>query len=144
MGNVKKKLRTATSKTTKKVAKVQLVLYACTHCDNEIEEVKICPLCKNPMRVIEVKEIFGEEAEKLLEEVSANIAMADNIDSLGGFEETMDDAEDDADWLPTSLSTIYPDSGDDLANPNLSEMLDQLDADDNGEDSFPEALPPDL
>ena len=48
---------------------VHVVYVSCPHCGEEIEDIKLCPDCGEPMRVINVVEKFGEEAEKLLEEL---------------------------------------------------------------------------
>jgi predicted RNA-binding Zn-ribbon protein involved in translation (DUF1610 family) len=63
---------------TKKISKDQLitprksvhvVYFSCPHCGEEIEDIKLCRECGEPMRVINVVEKFGEEAEKRLEEL---------------------------------------------------------------------------
>ena len=54
---------------TRQVLSVQVIHYVCTNCGEEIEEVKICDSCKAPMRVLEVKEFFGDEARTKLDEL---------------------------------------------------------------------------
>jgi hypothetical protein len=51
----------------KHMVTVQVVHYHCSNCGEEKEEVKLCESCKAPMKVIQVIEKFGDEAEKFLE-----------------------------------------------------------------------------
>jgi predicted RNA-binding Zn-ribbon protein involved in translation (DUF1610 family) len=53
----------------KSMITVQIVHFHCSNCGDEIEEVKLCKSCKAPMRVIQVTEKYGEEAEKYLEDL---------------------------------------------------------------------------
>jgi len=58
-----------TEENTKQVFSIQVIHYICTNCGEEIEEVKLCGSCKAPMRVLEVKEYYGEEAHKKFDEI---------------------------------------------------------------------------
>lgn len=51
----------------KPMVSIQIIHFYCGNCNEELDEVKFCPSCKAPMRVINVVEKFGEEAEKYLE-----------------------------------------------------------------------------
>jgi hypothetical protein len=53
----------------KSMITVQIINYHCANCGEEIEEVKLCNSCKAPMRVIQVTEKYGAEAEKYLEDL---------------------------------------------------------------------------
>lgn len=51
------------------VKSIQVILYSCPNCGDEVEEVKLCNSCKAHMRVIQVKELFGTDAEQFLREL---------------------------------------------------------------------------
>lgn len=51
------------------VVSIQVIHYVCPNCQDEVEEAHICTSCKAPMRVMQVKELYGEEAQKFLEEL---------------------------------------------------------------------------
>ncbi len=56
----------------KPLISVHVVHYSCSNCGEEIEEVKMCKECSAPMRVIQVAELYGEEAEEYLETLKEN------------------------------------------------------------------------
>lgn len=133
---------------------VHVVYLSCPHCGEEVEDIKLCTECGEPMRVINVVEKFGEEAEKLLEELkkkSPNKSEDEeeeeyvttdeeepNIILMGGEDTHVDDGGID----PTStdddggLDVIFPDDSDNedahpkveaLGDDELSKALEQLD-----------------
>lgn len=53
-------------KTTKKINSIHIVVFACSNCGEEFEELRLCKECKSPMKVIQVVEKFGNEAEEYL------------------------------------------------------------------------------
>lgn len=53
-------------KTTKKINSIHIVVFACSNCGEEFEELRLCKECKSPMKVIQVVEKFGSEAEEYL------------------------------------------------------------------------------
>jgi hypothetical protein len=57
------------NKKVKPVLTIQIVKYCCTKCGEEAEELKICGECQSTMRVIEVVEKYGEEAEDYLKRI---------------------------------------------------------------------------
>jgi hypothetical protein len=81
MGTTAKK-----SPLAKQIVSIQVIHYCCANCSEEVEEVKFCPSCKAPMRVIHVTEKFGEEAEKYLETLKVgtrNVLTTDaDLDSI--------------------------------------------------------------
>ena len=128
------------NKKIKPVVKVQLIIYACPSCGNEIEEVKLCPMCSNPMRVVEVKELYGEEAEKILEEIKENQSV--NTKPIDEGMEVDDTSVANTDTL--YLDDIYADDGD-YEKPNTPTNLDDaLSILDKEEDEDLLDLPPDL
>ncbi len=79
---------------------VHVVHYTCTNCGEEHEEVKLCTECKAPMKVIQVVELFGDDAAKYLdqlkkgkkeEELNRNLSARQFDDTvLGAESEEMD------------------------------------------------------
>lgn len=136
---------------------VHVVYVSCPHCGEEIEDIKLCPDCGEPMRVINVVEKFGEEAEKLLEELKkkSNAKSEEeeeegyvttdeeepNIILMGGNDTHVDDGGID----PTAdndegLDVIFPDDSDNedahpkveaIGDDELSKALEQLDEEDD-------------
>lgn len=138
---------------------VHVVFFSCAHCGDEIEDIKFCPSCSEPMKVINVVEKFGEEAERFLEQVRKNIPTKTedeeeeeyvsidkeqpNIILMGGADAVIDDggidptAPDDGD----GLDIIFPSDDDEnedahpkveaLDDGELSKALEQLDEEDD-------------
>ena len=125
----------SSTKKIKPVVKVQLIIYACPNCGNEIEEVKLCPMCSHPMRVVEVKELYGDEAEKLLEEIKENKSVTSTITDEGMEVDKSSLKDEDTDDI--YLSDIYADDGSEPKNvpPLDTSILD--DFDDDGDDDLP-------
>lgn len=76
------------------VITVQVIHYCCSNCGEEIEEMKSCPSCKAPMRVLQVKELYGDEATKFLESLKSNQDDGDDsakLEDLGTIEGSMAD-----------------------------------------------------
>ncbi len=51
----------------KPLVSVHVVHYSCSNCGEEIDEVKMCNDCNAPMRVIQVAELYGDEANEYLD-----------------------------------------------------------------------------
>jgi hypothetical protein len=128
---------------------VHVVYYSCPNCQEEIEEVKICA-CGEPMKVINVVEKFGDEAQKYIgngkkngngeeeekedfvgtEKEEPNIILMDENANLN--DEGIDPNKDD----DMGLDVIFPDDDHDDATPKaelpaddeLSKALEQLDS----------------
>lgn len=146
---------------------VHVVFFSCPHCGDEIEDFKLCPDCGQPMRVIDVVEKFGEEAEKYLEMAKNKVSKEEeaatdeeheyvsidkeepNIILMGDDSVNLDDGGID----PTAtddggLDVIFPDDGESedsapkveaLDDGELSKALEQLDEeDDTTTDDFEE------
>ncbi len=62
---------------TKKVVtqrqSVHVVFFSCPNCGEETEHIQLCPDCSKPMRVIDVVEKFGDDAEAFLKKVQEKI-----------------------------------------------------------------------
>lgn len=125
---------------------VHVVFLVCSHCGKEIDHIEICEDCNEPMRVIDVVEKFGEDAERFLKRVEkrkqngkqdeeVNIDEEEpNIILMGNKEDMDDGAIDPSKDDDGSLEVIFPDddaeersveidAGDDLAK-----ALEQLDS----------------
>lgn len=145
---------------------VHVVFFSCENCGEEVEYIQFCPDCGKAMRVIDVVEKFGEDADVFIKKVEDRLAQnstvqekeytdiveepESNIIVLG--EEDHDDGAvvDDVD----SLDEIYPDddsdvektvakSDDDLSD--LDDIVAELDKEDDdfsmddfGDDGLPE------
>lgn len=130
---------------------VHVVFFSCGDCGEEVDEIKICPECGKPMKVIDVVEKFGEDADKYLEQAippkknsneeeeedyvsidkeEPNIILMggdEDIASDGGIDPSKDDGE--------GLDVIFPDDDHDDApkgevpvDEELSKALEQLDS----------------
>lgn len=131
---------------------VHVVFFSCSDCGEEVDDIKLCPECGKPMKVIDVVEKFGEEADKYLEKVTPvkkngneeeeeeyvsidkeepNIILMGDEDDLSddvGIDPNKDDGE--------GLDVIFPDDDHDDASPKtdvpvdeeLSKALEQLDS----------------
>lgn len=157
---------------TKKVVtqrqSVHVVFFSCPDCGEEIEHIQLCPNCSKPMRVIDVVEKFGDEADVFLKKVKDRIENGTlekgdlvsvdederpNVIVLSD-EDSLDDGAVVDDGVDT-LGDIFPDDEDDekvssSAQEGLTDLDDivaELDkeedddfplADDLGEEGLPE------
>lgn len=147
----------ATSDKKKKVINrqsVHVVYFSCGNCGEECEHIHFCSDCGKPMRVINVVEKFGEEAEELIKKLenSANGSSDDFITPTSeespniivlGEDEHIDSTQEDgsvSDDDSAVLVDIFPDDDDDSTpkddrSGDLDEMeeivaaLDQVDDD---------------
>ncbi len=147
---------------------IHVVFFSCSDCGEEESEVRLCSSCGTPMRVINVVEKFGEEAEAFLEKVQKavqedideekgkridedepNIILMGDDEHLdeGGIDPTQDDDDSGLDVIFPSdddeESTLPKDNipvDDDLsvALDKLDEEDDDLDTSDFGFDDMPE------
>lgn len=102
---------------------VQIINYHCSNCGEEVEEVKLCSSCKAPMRVIQVTEKYGAEAEKYLEDlkklpntVIVSDSQVENFVSNTGVENAIADEEEfsSIDAIESGYSPIKQKSEDDI------------------------------
>lgn len=151
-------------KTTKQINSIHIVVFSCPNCGDEIEELKLCKECKNPMKVIQVIEKFGSEADEYLAKLKRdgvwdeNAVRPKNDDpsdtGLSISEDELDDIDikvagediaDDVDEMP--LGDIFPDDDDTPAKTASNdkdldwvEALDKLDEEEDTSD-LKEELP---
>lgn len=157
---------------TKKVVvprqSVHVVFFSCPECGEETEHIQFCDECGKPMRVINVVEKFGDEAQAYLDKFEkmkdekdhsdtkdSNVEEdAPNVIMLAQDEDVLNDGalilDDDID----SLGEIYPDDEEEKtasSTPDnfgdLDDIVAELDkeeddefplADDLGDDGLPE------
>ena len=114
---------------TKKVVpqrqSVHVVFFSCPNCGEEVEYIQFCPDCGKPMRVIDVVEKFGDEAEEFIKKVEDRLAQEkvangkeedDLIDIIDQPESTtiiLDEQENDSNEIDT-LEDIFPDDDSDI------------------------------
>ncbi len=142
---------------------VHVVHYACSNCDEENEEVRMCKECNAPSRVIKVSELYGQEAtdyldslkeqkEKQKEKTSSSVSGVQFDNSVSGaetegYEEERLPTEEEED---IELSEIFPEEKeefgekkkfvDDLGE-DFEAALDVLDQEDDGLSEDVEDLP---
>lgn len=132
---------------------VHVVFLSCPHCGKERDHIEMCGECGEAMRVIDVVEKFGEDAERFLKRVEKrkeNGKIEDeeeyesidkeepNIILMGGDEELDDGGIDPSNDDDDSLDVIYPDEEEEgrkevVAQPDddLTKALEQLDSEDD-------------
>ena len=115
---------------TKKVVtqrqSVHVVFFSCPDCGEETEHIQLCPDCSKPMRVIDVVEKFGDEADAFLMKVQERIENGtlkkDDLISIDEDEQpnvivlANDDSLDDGAVVDDGVDTlgdILPDDEDD-------------------------------
>ncbi len=54
----------------KPLVSIHVVHYSCSNCGEEVDEVKMCKDCNAPMRVIQVAELYGDEANEYLDNLN--------------------------------------------------------------------------
>ncbi|MBD3329586.1 hypothetical protein GF357_03775 [Candidatus Dojkabacteria bacterium] len=78
-GSDKSKGKKTEKKVVKPVLTLQIVHYCCTKCAEEIEEIRLCSSCGSTMRVVEVVEKYGNEAEEYLKRYKKENGHEDEI-----------------------------------------------------------------
>jgi hypothetical protein len=58
--------RTTDKKVVQPVKSIHIVVLGCPNCGEEVEELKLCKECNSPMKVVQVIEKFGSDAEEYL------------------------------------------------------------------------------
>jgi len=117
---------------------VHVVFFSCAHCGDEVEDIKMCPSCSEPMKVINVVEKFGEEAEKFLEQVKKNMPVKSGDDDEEEEEYVSIDKEQPNIILMGGADSVIDDGGIDPTAPDDGDGLDIIfPSDDDGEDSPP-------
>ncbi len=132
---------------------VHVIFLSCPHCGNEIDDIRLCPECNEPMKVIDIVEKFGDDAERFLERAKKRLEKSkenysqeeeeeefDSIDKeepniiLMGDENLEDDGGIDATVQVDdgSLDVIFPDDDESSkpvipAGDDLTKALEQLD-----------------
>jgi hypothetical protein len=152
MANKKKEKKEELVPTRKSV---HVVFLSCPHCGTEKDHIEMCDECGEAMRVIDVVEKFGEDAERFLkrvekrklngtvpteeEEEYVDIENEEpNIILMGADEEIDDGGIDPTTDDDVSLDVIYPDEDETprkgaipKADDDLSKALEQLDSEED-------------
>jgi len=130
---------------------VHVVFFSCPNCGEEVEYIQFCPDCGKPMRVIDVVEKFGDEAEEFIKKVEDRLAqekvangkeeddLIDIIDQPESSTIILDEQEHDSSEIDT-LEDIFPDDDSDIdtkieAVDDLDDIVAELDKEDD--DDFP-------
>ncbi len=133
---------------------VHVVYLSCPHCSHEIDDITLCPVCNEAMKVIDVVEKFGDDAERFLKRLEKRkgkngevpVTTDDELEIdeeepniiLMGADDSLDDGGIDptADTDDGSLDVIFPDDTDDdtshtgdvSLDEDLAKALEQLDS----------------
>ncbi len=135
---------------------VHVIFLSCPHCGKEIDHIEACPDCGEPMRVIDVVEKFGDDADRFLqrvlkrkenggkiepEEVDDYVSIdkeEPNIILMGADEEIDDGGIDPSNDDDDSLDVIFPDEDDSArkdvvpeVDDDLTKALEQLDSEED-------------
>ena len=157
MANTKKTKKKEEEKMVTPRKSVHVVFLSCPHCGTERDHIEMCLECNEPMRVIDVVEKFGDDAERFLKRVAKrnaskkvkedddyvsidneepNIILMGDEDALNG-DGGIDPNGDDDDG---SLGVIFPDDDTDGTSKEVEEMdedddltkaLEQLDSEED-------------
>jgi hypothetical protein len=141
---------------------VHVVYLSCPDCQHEVEHIEMCPKCSTPMKVVDVVEKFGTEAQQLIEKikegkVSQALELEDddtpNIIIISEEDqESVLNGDDDDDTITeeevTELDDIFASEDDDdiiapsNADDDLGSLLDEEEDQSFGDiDIDPEELP---
>ena len=111
------KAKKNTKNVMKPLVSVHVVHYACSNCGEEKEEVKMCNDCNAPMRVIQVVELYGDEANEYLDNLKESsvkkvekktVAELQFDDSVSGAD-ALDEEEELLGVDELELGEIFPD-----------------------------------
>lgn len=124
----------------KPLVSVHVVHYSCSNCGEETEEVRMCKECSAPTRVIQVAELYGEEANEYLEklkegqksrEKESKVSGLQFDDSISGFQTEEEEVEEIDGTDEVELGEIFPEEEDDEKNPGkkyVSDLGDDFEA----------------
>jgi hypothetical protein len=154
MANTKKNNNKKKEKMVTTRKSVHVVFLSCPHCGTERDHIEMCGDCGEAMRVIDVVEKFGDDAERFLKRTlkrnagkkvqedddyisidneEPNIILMGDDGALNG-DNGIDPNDDD----DTSLGVIFPDDDEEdrkevviEADDDLTKALEQLDSEDD-------------
>lgn len=112
--------KNSNKKVVKATTNIHVVMFTCPDCTHEIEEMKLCPKCGKPMRVINVVEKFGDEAEEFIKKLKEGEEIEEDAPTIIKLSEE-DHIEEEEEEDSGALGVIYPD---DDASPASSEGAD--------------------
>jgi hypothetical protein len=131
---------------------VHVIFLSCSHCGEEIDHIHYCPECGEAMRVIDVVEKFGDDAERFIKRTKKRMEndgkVSDeeldieeeqpNIILMGAENDMDDDGIDPYNDKGEALDVIFP--GDEespdkkvsvTVDDDLTKALEQLDEEDD-------------
>jgi hypothetical protein len=146
---------------------VHVVFFSCQNCGEEVDYIQFCPDCGKPMRVIDVVEKFGDEADDFIKKIEDRLAAEGNGKSEDTTESVIDEEpniivlDDEDDHIDIeepvnegvdSLGEIFPDDPDRATGmegnefSDLDDIVAELDKEDEddfsldelGDDGLPE------
>ena len=138
---------------------VHVIFYSCPDCGHEVEHIQFCDKCDKEMRVVDVVEKFGSEAQEIIEKIKSMKLSNDDDDTPNIIiiseddEDAANGGDDDENTITdeemVELDDIFENSEDEGHSDgavNISDLTDALDESDE-ENTFddldidPDALP---
>jgi hypothetical protein len=154
MANTKKNKKEEKEKLVTARRSVHVVFLSCPHCSAERDHIEMCTECGEPMKVIDVVEKFGDDAERFLKRAlermkgkkveddeeyisidkeEPNIILMGDDGALNG-DNGIDPNDDDE----ASIDVIFPDDDEEErkevvveADDDLTKALEQLDSEED-------------
>lgn len=114
----------------KPLVSVHVVHYSCSNCGEETQEVKMCNECSAPMRVIQVAELYGDEANEYLENLKQEETKESKDKSVGGVQ--FDDSVSGVEQEELDSESVEPEEEDDV---ELAEIFPE-EEDDNSRRTY--------
>lgn len=156
MANTKKNKKENKEKMVTPRRSVHVIFLSCPHCGTERDHIEMCLECNEAMRVIDVVEKYGEDAERFLKRAAKRNAgkkvkedeyvsidnEEPNIILMGGDEALGDDGgiDPNGDDDDASLGVIFPDDDEEQGerkeveidpSDDLTKALEQLDSEED-------------
>jgi len=108
----------------KPLVSIHVVHYSCSNCGEEVDEVKMCGDCNAPMRVIQVAELYGDEANDYLDSLKegeksksseSKVGVVQFDESVSGVssDESEIEGESISDTDDVELGEIFPEEDED-------------------------------
>lgn len=131
--------KTTDKKVVQPMKSIHIVVFGCPNCGEELEELKLCKECNSPMKVVQVIEKFGQDAEEYLAHLkregiwtSDSVMPKKNVDDVSGI------GADDLDDLDIPIKGLAEDSST-FAEPDVAGLTDIF-----PDDGAPSTAEPDL
>ncbi|MBI2357060.1 hypothetical protein HYV12_03370 [Candidatus Dojkabacteria bacterium] len=129
--------KTTDKKVVQPVKSIHIVVFGCSNCGEELEELKLCKECNSTMKVVQVIEKFGEDAESYLAHLKREgVWSSDSVTPKKKDDDDEDSGigDDDLDGLDIPIRGIPEDTFEDT--PGLTDIFP--------DEGAPSSLEPDV